>query len=377
MKKFLKMIFLVLLSITAFLILAVVIFVNVAPQIGAAATGQRLQRMQASPNYKDGKFQNLVETSINLSFSESVKVGWEMLANGAVNEPQDTIQTVPFSAKRFEETGQSDEVAISWFGHSSVLIRIEGKTLLTDPVFSERASMVSFVGPKRFPFDHHIRVDELPKVDAVILSHDHYDHLDYETFLQLKGKITRFFVPLGVGAHLEKWGIAPEHITELDWWESAKLGDLTLVCTPARHFSGRGLTNQNTTLWSSWVLQGTQRRVYYGGDSGYYPGFKTIGDKYGPFDIALLECGAYNQDWISIHMLPEQTAQAQFDVKAKVLIPIHWGKFNLALHPWREPIERLTRKTAELGTTVAAPRIGEVTVLGGPMPQTRWWEEYP
>ncbi|MCY7350029.1 MAG: MBL fold metallo-hydrolase [Cytophagaceae bacterium] len=376
MKKSLKISLLVLLSLVVLIALTVVAFVNLAPQIGSAATGPRLKRMQASPNYKEGKFQNLVETSIAMSFGKTVNVSWEMLSKGAINEPKDTIQTAPFDAKRFEGTGQPDEVAVSWFGHSSVLIRIQGKTLLTDPVFGERPSMVSFFGPKRFPFDHHIRLEDLPKLDAVILSHDHYDHLDYETFLQLKGKVSRFFVPLGVGVHLEKWGISPEHITELDWWETARLDDLKLVCTPARHFSGRGLTNRNTTLWSSWVLQGTQRRVYYGGDSGYYSGFKTIGDKYGPFDIALLECGAYNQDWISIHMMPEQTAQAQLDVKGKLLIPIHWGKFNLALHTWTDPIERLTRKAAQLGTAVATPRIGELTVLGGPVPATRWWEAY-
>jgi L-ascorbate metabolism protein UlaG (beta-lactamase superfamily) len=377
MKKVLKRMALILVSLIVILVIAVVAFVNLAPQFGENATGERLKRIQNSPNFKDGTFQNLVPTSIDMSAGKLVSSTWKMFTGTPDSEPTDTIKTVPFDVKLFEGNGGPEQVAVSWFGHSSLLIRIQGKTLLTDPVFGERASVVSFIGPKRFPFDHYMNVDELPHVDAIIMSHDHYDHLDYETFTKLKGKVDRFFVPLGVGAHLEKWGIAPSQITELDWNESAKFDDLTLVCAPARHFSGRGLTNRNGTLWCSWALLGTQKRVYYGGDTGYYPGLKTIGDKYGPFDIALLECGAYNENWIDIHMMPEQTAQAQLDVKADLLIPIHWGKFNLALHTWRDPIQRLLKRSAELGTKIATPRIGEVTVLGAPIPTGHWWEAIP
>lgn len=368
---------LVIVSLIVILVLAIVAFVNLSPQFGETATGERLKRIQNSPNFKDGTFRNLVPTSLDMSVGKMVSATWKMLTGVPGAEPTDTIKTVPFDVNLFEGNGGPEQVAVSWFGHSTLLIRIQGKTLLTDPVFSERASFTSFSGPKRFPFDHYMNVDELPHVDAVVLSHDHYDHLDYETFTKLKGKVDRFFVPLGVGAHLEKWGIASNQITELDWHESTKFGDLTLVCAPARHFSGRGLTNRNGTLWCSWALLGTQKRVYYGGDTGYYPGLKTIGDKYGPFDIALLECGAYNEDWIDIHMMPEQTAQAQLDVKADLLIPIHWGKFNLALHTWREPIQRLMKKSAELGTKIATPRIGEVTVLGSIIPTGHWWETMP
>ncbi|GAB3896514.1 hypothetical protein GCM10028803_14190 [Larkinella knui] len=368
---------LIFVSLLVLAVVAVIAFVNLAPQFGENATGERLKRIQASPNFKDGTFQNLVPTSVDMPAGKLVSATYKMMTGVPGAEPADTIQTVPFDVKTFEGNGGPDQVAISWFGHSSLLIRIQGKTLLTDPVFGERASFASFVGPKRFPYDHYMNVDELPHVDAVVMSHDHYDHLDYETFTKLKGKVTRFFVPLGVGAHLEKWGISPDQITELDWNESTKLGDLTLVCAPARHFSGRGITNRNGTLWCSWALLGTQKRVYYGGDTGYYPGLKTIGEKYGPFDLALLECGAYNEDWIDIHMMPEQTAQAQLDVKADLLIPIHWGKFNLALHTWRDPIRRLLKRSAELGTKIATPRIGEVTVLGSTVPTGHWWEAMP
>ncbi|GAB3932141.1 hypothetical protein GCM10028804_45980 [Larkinella terrae] len=368
---------LVIVSLIVLLVIAAVAFVNLSPQFGETPTGERLKRIQNSPNFKDGTFQNLVPTSLNMSAGKMVSATWKMLTGVPGAEPTDTIKTVPFDVKLFEGNGGPEQVAIGWFGHSTLLIRIQGKTLLTDPVFSERASFASFSGPKRFPFDHYMDVDELPHVDAVVLSHDHYDHLDYGTFTRLKGKVDRFFVPLGVGAHLEKWGIAPSQITELDWHESAKFDDLTLVCAPARHFSGRGLTNRNGTLWCSWALLGTQKRVYYGGDTGYYPGLKMVGEKYGPFDIALLECGAYNEDWIDIHMMPEQTAQAQLDVKADLLIPIHWGKFNLALHTWRDPIQRLMKKSAALGTKIATPRIGEVTVLGSDIPTAHWWETMP
>ncbi|WP_206513032.1 MBL fold metallo-hydrolase [Larkinella soli] len=378
MRKAFKIMALVTLSLLALIALGTVAFVNLAPQFGAAATGERLKRMQASPNFKDGTFQNLVPTSLDLSFLEGAKAAWQMLRGTDDSEPKATIQTVPLDVKRLEGAGDPDHVAVAWFGHSSLLIRMGGKTFLTDPVLvGERVSMVSMVGPKRFPYDHYIGLDELPKVDAVLMSHDHYDHLDYPTFVRLKERAERFFVPLGVGAHLEKWGIPADRITELDWDESVQFGTLTLVCAPSRHFSGRGLTNRNSTLWCSWVLKGENRRVYFGGDSGYYPGFKTIGEKYGPFDLALLECGAYNEKWIDIHMLPEQTAQAQLDVRAEVLMPIHWAKFNLALHPWRDPIRRLTQRAAQLGSRLATPRIGEVLVLGEPVPTAPWWESIP
>jgi len=309
-----------------------------------------------------------------MSARQMVESTWKVITGIPGAEPDQPIRTVPFDQARFAGTGSPDEVAVGWFGHSSLLIRIEGQTLLTDPVFGERASVVSFLGPKRFPYDRYMDVAGLPPVDAVLLSHDHYDHLDYGTVQQLRGKVKRFIVPLGVGAHLEQWGIDPAAITELDWHESTKLGQLTLVCAPARHFSGRGF-RRNGTLWCSWVLLGTQKRVYHGADSGYSPSFRAIGAQYGPFDLALLECGAYNEAWASIHMMPEETAQAARDLNTRLLMPIHWAKFNLALHTWRDPIRRLLPKAAELGVPLATPRIGEVLVLGQPVPTTLWWEE--
>jgi L-ascorbate metabolism protein UlaG (beta-lactamase superfamily) len=216
-------------------------------------------------------------------------------------------------------------------------------------------------------------VDMLPKVDVVLLSHDHYDHLDHGTILQLKDK--RFIVPLGVGAHLEHWGVPADRITEKDRWETVELGSVKLTLTPSRHFSGRGITNRFSTLWGAWVLEGQSKKVYFGADSGYSPTFKEVGERFGPFDLVLLECGAYNERWSNIHMMPEETAQAAVDLNAKVLMPIHWGKFSLAMHPWKEPVERLSEKAAALGVPLLTPRIGRI-VNGPDMGLSeRWWDE--
>ncbi len=220
-----------------------------------------------------------------------------------------------------------------------------------------------------------MRVDNLPLLDAVILSHDHYDHLDYETITELKDRVKHFYAPLGVGAHLEEWGVPGSAITEMDWWESTSHNGLELTLTPARHFSGRGFSRFET-LWGSWVIAGRDQKVFFNGDSGYFPGFKEIGEKYGPFDITLMECGAYNEKWAEIHMMPEETVQAHLDLNGEILLPIHWGKFNLSLHPWKEPVERMTQKAKELGVRVCTPEVGDVICIGSRVPSSRWWENY-
>jgi L-ascorbate metabolism protein UlaG (beta-lactamase superfamily) len=236
--------------------------------------------------------------------------------------------------------------------------------------------MFTFMGPKRFPYSNYMDVDLLPHVDAVLISHDHYDHLDYKTILNLKDQVDRFYVPLSVGAHLEEWGIPSEHIIELNWWESVNHENLTFIFTPSRHFSGRAITDRFSTLWGSWIIQGAASRVFFGGDSGYYQGFKEIGEKYGPFDLTFLECGAYNENWADIHMAPEETVQAHMDLKGKFLMPIHWGKFNLSLHPWKEPIERAIKKGNDLGVRILTPPVGSINELSDNLKTPRWWEEY-
>lgn len=346
-------------------------FFYLAPQIGGEADGARLDRMVASKNNKEGKFQNPVETTLGAPTAHAFI---KFLQKGVERTPDSTITTVPFNKALFEGT-DTNQLLLSWFGHSSMLLRIDGKNLLIDPVFGERASMFTFMGPKRYDYSQHVTVDDMPRIDAVIISHDHYDHLDYETIIQLKDKVSQYFLPLGVGAHLASWGIPEAHMKELDWWEEIEVNkDIRLAFTPSRHFSGRAFRDRFNTLWGSWVIMGANRRIFYSGDSGYFEGFKEIGKKYGPFDFAMMECGQYYKDWASIHMMPEETAQAAVDVQAKVAMPVHWGKFTLSLHPWKEPVQRFLTEAKRLGLETTTPLAGEVVVISEQMTQRNWWD---
>jgi len=365
----------VLIIVLFVIFMGMIVFFNFAPQIGATAEGHRLERMKNASNYKMGKFLNPLPTKMDMKSGKMINVMWEFFKNDSSREPAETIQVYTFDPEEFKNL-PSDEVFWIWFGHSTLLIKIDGKTLLTDPVFSERASMFSFMGPKRFNYSTTMHPDLLPEIDAVLISHDHYDHLDYKTILQLKETGTHFYVPLSVGAHLEKWGIPPQKITELNWWESVKFKEIELVFTPSRHFSGRGLLNRFSTLWGSWVISGKDRKLFYGGDSGYYPGFKEIGEKYGPFDLTFLECGAYNENWSQIHMMPEETVQASIDLNGRYLMPIHWGKFNLALHPWKEPVQRAIDEAVKLDVSIVTPEIGEIMYLNETITTQHWWDTY-
>jgi L-ascorbate metabolism protein UlaG (beta-lactamase superfamily) len=367
----------VILFFSALLLIAVSVkgFFSLAPQIGGKAKGERLDKMKQSIYYNEGKFQNPVETKLDIPLATILKIAGKMLSNGAKNEPQEIINTIPFNKVKFSEYPE-DHVTLTWFGHSSLILKMEGLNFLIDPVFSERASMFSFIGPKRFKYSDYVKVDDLPPIDALIITHDHYDHLDYKTLSSLKGKVNKCFTPLGVGAHLEQWGFSASQIKELGWWESISLNkNLKMTCTPTRHFSGRGFTRFET-LWCSWVLSGNHKKIYLGGDSGYYSGFKEIGQKLGPFDLTVIECGAYNENWKDIHILPEETIQAHIDLKGSVLLPIHWGKFNLAMHHWMEPVQRLTAKANEKKVKVIFPEIGEIFSLNEELPSGRWWEQY-
>jgi L-ascorbate metabolism protein UlaG (beta-lactamase superfamily) len=269
----------------------------------------------------------------------------------------------------------SAKPTLVWFGHSSYLLTLGGKRILSDPVFSERASPVQYSGPKAYPGTNIYSVEDFPSLDIVIITHDHYDHLDYHSIQELNKKTTKFCVPLGVGEHMERWGVPHEKIIEFDWWETFEVIDSVVVtCTPARHFSGRGFT-RNKTLWGSFVVKTAGHSIFLGGDSGFGAAFKEIGDRFGPFDIAMLECGQYDLQWPQIHMMPEETVQAAIDLKAKVFLPVHWGKFTLALHPWRDPIRRAVKHAQATGTKITTPLIGEPIVLGEYLPVRAWWEE--
>lgn len=282
--------------------------------------------------------------------------------------PKATIPVVKTDLKLLP----TDQPQVIWFGHSSYLLVLEGKHILVDPVFSDRPSPLQFIGTKSFAGRIYAPSD-FPFIDLLLLTHDHYDHLDYGSIIQLKSNVKKIVAPLGVGAHLEHWGIDAARITEFDWWEGAEvLDEIHLTATPARHFSGRGLI-RNKTLWTSYVLQTPHQKIFVGGDSGYDTTFKTIGEKFGSFDLAILECGQYDRQWPNIHMMPEETVQASIDLNARVLMPVHWGKFVLSNHAWKDPIDRAWQKAGLLNVNVTTPRIGEPVMLKESLPATTWW----
>ena len=373
MRKPLKTIAVTVSSIVGAVLLVAAPFTAFSPELGGRPTPAERQRYAQSGHYRDGEFVNLVPTEL-MTGGSTLGVLWRFLFRKAPNAtpagplPMQLLDSLSIVRKT------PDLVRVTWFGHSASLVEIAGQNILLDPMLSIEMGPVSWATPNRYNPALPIGPDQLPPIDAVLISHDHYDHLDYQTIRRIKGKVAHFYVPLGVGPHLRAWGVAPERITEMNWGDSVRLPALTLRCTPSRHFSGRGLTNRNTTLWSSWVMQSATKRVFYSGDGGYGPHFGSIGAAYGPFDLALMECGQYDRQWAQIHMLPEQSVQAARDVRAAVLLPVHWAAFTEANHAWNDPINRATAEAARLHQAITTPRMGEPVTLGTALPRSRWWE---
>ena len=286
--------------------------------------------------------------------------------------PVDAIPVTPVTREQLDAL-PNDANHVIRLGHSSHLLKLQGRYWLIDPVFGERVSPFSFVGPKRF-HPTPLALTDLPPIEGLVLSHDHYDHLDVPTIEYLRGKVQRYFVPLRVGARLQEMGVAPSHIAEFDWWQAAEHAGVKLTATPSQHFSGRTLNDRDSTLWASWVLESGGQRIFYSGDSGYFGGFKTIGERLGPFDLALMENGAYDSYWPSVHMTPEESVQAFQDLRGQVLYGVHNSTFDLAFHTWQDPMNRLADLAAQKGITLATPVIGEVLTIGQARHNVRWWD---
>jgi L-ascorbate metabolism protein UlaG (beta-lactamase superfamily) len=325
------------------------------PQFGKLPSGERLKRIKAADNYRNGAFQNL---SVTPTFPEGVTM-WRVMHKFLFGKVKDTRPTKPIPTVKSDlrQLAATDNTLV-WFGHSSYFLQLEGKTFLIDPVFSGSASPLSF-GTRAFPGTDIYTSAELPDIDVLLLSHDHWDHLDYATVKALEPHVRQVICGLGVGAHLEHWGYAPDKIQEKNWYEQVRLPDnFTVHLRPARHFSGRSFF-RNKSLWVSFVVESPKRRVFLGGDSGYDTHFARIGEELGPFDLAVLENGQYDAFWPYIHTMPGEILEIAQQLRAKKILPVHSAKFKLGNHPWYEPLELITRHNEEAQLPIITPMIGE------------------
>jgi len=350
-------------------ILFATLFLGVAAIMSYCTLATAAPSHTDSPQFADGKFRNPVKMREH-SFGEMVSLWWNvMLAKPKGTMPTDAIPVR--SLTQADLLGAPDNTLYR-LGHSTMLIKLDGAFYLTDPVFSERASPVQWAGPKRFHAPP-IALDALPPIKAVILSHDHYDHLDHASVKALAAKTEHFLAPLGVGDRLIEWGVDAAKVRQFDWWQEATIDGVRFVATPSQHFSGRTLSDRNTTLWTSWAILHEDLRLFFSGDTGYFDGFKEIGRRFGPFDVALLETGAYDKQWPDVHMQPEETLQAFFDLQGKWLLPMHNGTFDLALHRWQDPFERIVALAEAKGARLATPEMGEPLDLKQPQAGKPWW----
>ncbi|PID26797.1 MAG: hypothetical protein CR982_08250 [Candidatus Cloacimonadota bacterium] len=371
-----------LLFITLFIIFFIVVvsYINLHPTFGGVPNEESKTRIEKSSHFDGEHFANLVETdatSIGKSEGKREINRWALFKNFIFppkGKNPEKIKTIPLKSDELKN-GQ-----FIWLGHSTVLFKTNNTTIITDPVFNNAAPVPFFIQP--FDMSDKPKIEDLPFIDVVLISHDHYDHLDYKAIQEIDSKVGHFCVPLGVKAHLLRWGVSNNKISEYDWYENREINNINFVFTPSRHFSGRGIFNHRKTLWGSWSVISPDIKIYFSGDGGYSPEFKKIGEKFNGFDIAFMENGAYNKSWEEIHMFPEQSAQASIDIKTKVVLPIHWGKFDLSTHRWNEPVERIKKAIQKHNETIeeylkiklATPRIGEVFSIDS-LPISQWWEE--
>lgn len=355
-----------LLILLTILTISIVSFLAFTPVFGGKPDVSSQEKINSSKNFDGERFVNLVPTQVRTPNPNDDYSALDFFRSPKGKNPSEALPNRVFNKEIF------DNGDFVWLGHSTILTKTNDVTILTDPIFNS-ASPVQFA-VKPFAMQTVNSIDSMPEIDVIIISHDHYDHLDYLAIKDLASRTKKFLVPLGIKAHLLRWGISAEKIEEMDWYESTTYKTVKFTLTPSRHFSGRNVNNAFSTLWGSWVVQSSALNIFFSGDSGYFDEFKKIGEVYGPFDIAFIENGAYNTNWAQIHMLPEQSVQASIDLKAKLFFPIHWGKFDLSLHPWKEPIERASKAAQEKQVNIVTPIVGEVFVTTR-YPKEKWWEK--
>ncbi|MCP6698338.1 MBL fold metallo-hydrolase [Pseudomonas donghuensis] len=323
---------------------------------------------------QDGRYRNQVQLPQD-GVMKKLRIGLKylLLRKPADTRPSVSIAVQPLSRQQLLE---APDHSVWRLGHSTVLLKLSERFFITDPVFAERASPVQWAGPRRF-HPPPLKLDQLPPLTAVILSHDHFDHLDEQAIRQLANSAEYFIAPLGGGDILIGWGVPASKVRQLDWWQETSVEGVRFVATPAQHFSGRGLFDSNSTLWASWVMIDDQLKVFFSGDTGYFDGFKEIGKQYGPFDLTLIETGAYNLNWPDVHMQPEQSLQAHLDLRGRWLLPIHNGTFDLSTHSWHEPFDRILALANAAQVSLSTPQIGERVSLDQPHSGPAWWQSKP
>ena len=373
--------FLHVLSVTGIVIVALVVAIILfalvflklwKPFGGKASKLDRKNYAERAENYDGKKFHNLEDFSV-MSMSKNPEPDPLTFSKKSPRPDFEFPVKKPDFLEKSENRTALEKIRVTWFGHSSLLLQMHGMNILIDPVFSEVISPVSWAGSRRFSHPP-VTVAELPQIDILLLSHDHYDHLDYDVIRQIDGKVKKYVVPLGVENHLERWKVNPEKITNMAWWEETEISGLTIACTPAQHFSGRHITDNMTTLWASWVFKDENHKVFASGDSGYGSHWQKIHDKYGDFDFVMMECGQYDVQWRRVHSFPEQSVEAVKTLGAKLALPIHWGAIILSRHGWDDPVERFLRSAEKEDIAVITPYIGQTANIETPsFFMERWW----
>ncbi len=380
LKKLLKIIKILFLFVIIFILIAL-LYINFHPIFGDKPNAESMERIKKSPNFDGKHFKNLIPTNTGSIIMEKSEEDTDnfVLLKKILFSPKDKNPTSPIKTQALKVKSLSNGDFV-WLGHSTVLFKLDNTIFITDPVFHNAAPLPFMLQP--FKMTNTPTIKDLPFIDAVLISHDHYDHLDYKAIIKMQPIVGHFYVPLGVKAHLLRWGVPDNKVSEYDWYDDVMLKGIKLIFAPSRHFSGRGITNHRQTLWGSWAVISSEIKVYFSGDGGYSPEFAKIGKLCKGFDIAFIENGAYNKRWKDIHMFPKQSAQAGIDLQTKVVLPIHWGKFDLSTHQWKEPVQGIAKALDKYNNNVskehkiklATPRIGEIFNLKE-LPRFKWWEE--